>query len=179
MDRQQKLDAQLMQTFSRIFVFVIIFGLIAVAIIKMTKPLQIFHNESVKQEALRLQHVIHILHNQWLIKGKPNELNAQWQQLPRKAAELKQIKTINTTNIQMGKTGFPALNAQDNQGCQHLWQTLMAADAPLLNIKADYQPQAESCHYHQVSEVKNSLPKGAITYQLRTGKVEYLVSVFE
>ncbi|RYV03453.1 hypothetical protein SOPP22_04095 [Shewanella sp. OPT22] len=174
MDRQQKLEANLMHSLVRIISVAMILGLIAVAIHKMLAPLQVFHNETFKQESLRLKQVILVLHNQWLIKGKPDVLMAQWHQLSAEARADKLVLKDNHSIIKFTKSGYPMPNSSDNQGCMALWYDLMAADPKHLNLLAQYHEHSRLCRYHQQGDTPNSGRLSSIEYQWKIGKVAYL-----
>ena len=174
MNQQQKLEASLMQTFTRILVVVMILGLVAIGIKRMLPNLQTFHNENLKQEVLRLKHVIQVLHNQWLIKGKPQTIQVEWTQLAEyfDKPSIEQVQPL--TEIPFNTLGFPKLATLDDQGCELLWQTLMAVDSKLLNIKAEYKEQTHECHFYQQVTTEEKQPLGEIRYQLKTGQADYL-----
>ena len=174
MNRQQKLEASLMQTFTRVLVVVLISVLVAIGIKQMLANVQVFHNENLKQEVQRLKHVIQVLHNQWLIKGKPNKLEVTWSKLAENMSDIEIAATNNKTEIQFNAQGVPQLKTKDNQGCEQLWQALMAADSKLLNIQAEYEQQHDVCLFRQQLKADEEQLLGEIHYQMNTGQVDYL-----
>ncbi|MBM7073078.1 hypothetical protein JQC92_13735 [Shewanella sp. 202IG2-18] len=174
MASQQKRDANMMQILVRIISIAMILALVATAIHKMLSPLQTFHNENIKQEVLRLKYVINVIHNQWLIKGQPNHLDVEWQQLATATINVNDTEQSNISTLELNSVGFPIPNTLDSEGCIGLWKSLMAVDAKLLKIKTEYKENERACLYRQHAENKESLNIGYVIYTFDDGFIDYL-----
>ncbi len=126
-----------MLTFTRVLSVAVVFILLAVAAVSLTKDVEKFSNQAWQQQYARLVHSVNAIYSQWLIRGKPQRLTLGWQTLSlvgtRESSNLKinklsarQDAIAETTNeIWLSNTGFPQLKAKDKSGCQRLWHDLL------------------------------------------------------
>ncbi|WP_170308227.1 hypothetical protein [Parashewanella tropica] len=168
MDTQQKADANVSLQLVKMAAICVVLAVIGYAAAYIEPDIEKVDNQAFKQEYLRLQHVLGVVRNQWIIRGKPQSINLNWQDLNAITQPLNSSNEIvATTKVKLSRDGFPLLNSNDVQGCKLLWNQLMGTSRITLRLVTDYHTSKQHCEYKVPSG-------GTIIYQLAIEKLKFI-----
>ncbi|MCL1113749.1 MULTISPECIES: hypothetical protein [Shewanella] len=188
---QQKADDDLLKVYGKMIAIVVLLIVLSVLGARYIKTEPILTSQGLAFEHNRLLNVLAMVKSQWLTSGRPNRMLLSWYNVAPKvlnnsdsdvatesskngqfsasaASDNTEAELIGTDNwITLSAKGWPIVDTFDNDGCQQLWQQLLATRTSELALSVEYQAEDKVCRY--VSPNQSSL-----SYQLLTGRVIFL-----
>ncbi|MBB1439179.1 hypothetical protein H5202_10905 [Shewanella sp. SG41-4] len=188
---QQKADDDLLKVYGRVIAIIVVLVLLTIFGVRYVNTTSSIGGRGVEFEHNRFLNVLAMVRSQWLASGRPKQMLLSWYDVaPNVLADSNgnntdetsksglsivvnqfdsiEAELVGTNNwIKLSSKGWPLIDTDDVQGCQKLWQQLLATKVSELNITVEYQVDEKVCRY-----VSNE--KASLSYQLQTGRVIFL-----
>ncbi|BDM63088.1 MSHA biogenesis protein MshF [Shewanella sp. NFH-SH190041] len=170
MDRQEKSESSLLESYRQLMTVILMMVLLAVLAFQYFGAVPNIAGQGLRLDYNRWLNVLGMLRSQWQGSGQPNIMAVSWieQITPQSGTSVPvQFKASGVSRVTMSSGGWPLPEQWSTNGCEALWQKLLGVKVDGEGLQAEYRGDSKTCRYF--------VGDGAsVNYQLTTGQVVFL-----